>query len=182
MCTCGETEHHITARRMTADGRHVETWSNGAVTGSYGYPLPGCVVVRPRTAEAIERERVAASLVASEVCLYDLDEVQVLYAAARRVARSGGDLADLRAALDAAPPIALRWSTIADDAHGVCRVAVLDRMRWPGLAVWHERGIYEVMTRDGHDTLHGTGVRFRRLCDLAEHLRATSAMRPTVAA
>jgi hypothetical protein len=55
-------------------------------------------------------------------------------------------------------------------------VARLDRIRWPGLTVWHERGRYEIMAiRNGvalgarsREALETTGISFdsqRELCD-----------------
>lgn len=75
ICSCGETTAHVIARRETADGIAVQIWHDGAVTGRYGRALPGIPVARPRTAEAIERERGAARLLADEVSLYNFAEL-----------------------------------------------------------------------------------------------------------
>lgn len=182
-CTCAAVGDHVVAYRRTADGRPVEVWSTGAVTGACGVAIDGVPVARPRTAAAVAVELAAAWLLAGEVSLYELAELPVLHACARRVARAGGSPGDLRAAVAAAEErtrdehaVPIRWEHVSPG----CRVGHLPRLRWPHLAVWHEAGVYEVMVREraeahgGHgETLRGTGMRFSALRDLRAHLATT---------
>lgn len=147
-CPCGDRDEHIVARRYTADRFAVTAFCDGAVT-CFANALPGVPVARPRTAEAWHRERSAMWLFVGEVELYDLDECARLHAACRRVAAKGGGVPELRAELARAeePRINFVWRVEATDSRGdvTARSMVLDRMRWPGLAVWHEAGRYEVL-------------------------------------
>jgi len=174
-CSCGETAPHVIARRETADGIAVQIWHDGAVTGRHGRALPGIPVARPRTAEAIERERSAARLLADEISLYDLAEVPRLYECARRVAAKGGGRRDLLASF---APIDLAWETYQTDRDGkpTVRVACLEEIR---LAVWHECGVYilfEIQRRGfpgcAHmeDVLIPTGFKFATQTALRAHL------------
>lgn len=186
VCSCGADKPHVIASRRTADGTQVEVWDDGAVTGGYGMALPGVPVVRPRTDDARREALAAAWMLAGDVALYDLAEVPALYATARKVAQAGGGAAEFHAALrDAqetparAPALRLQWQTYETDATGrpTVRVAILDRMRWPGLAVWHERGRYLLMNveyianqRRSEPVLVPTGFTFRSQQELATHL------------
>ena len=194
-CTCGNTAPHRVAWRRTADGVHVELWHDGALTGAGGLALPGVPIARPRTEEARRRTLAAGWLVVGELArpseapdaaLYDAADLPGLYAAARRlVARDlGATPGELRAAFAEAEERAalarfpVRWEYVAPD----CRVGHLPRIRWPGLAVWHERGVYEVMVerRGGSGVhtstaLHPTGFRFTTLRDLVRHLTTEQA-------
>ena len=186
VCSCGASTPHVIASRRTADGTQVEVWDDGAVTGGYGMALPGVPVVRPRTDDARREALAAAWMLAGDVALYDLAEVPALYATARKVAQAGGGVAEFHAALrDAqetparAPALRLQWQTYETDATGrpTVRVAILDRMRWPGLAVWHERGRYLLMNveyianqRRSEPVLVPTGFTFRSQQELATHL------------
>jgi hypothetical protein len=72
------------------------------------------------------------------------------------------------------PRILFRWVVQAADAAGrpTLRTAVLDRIRFPGLAVFHERGRYviasEVSWRSG--TYEPTGFAFGSQRELTAHL------------
>jgi hypothetical protein len=125
------------------------------------------------------------------VAAYDLAEVPRLVECARRVAANGGQFGDLRRAFNAPDPTTLRlsWGVREADADGkpTVRVAHLDKMRWPGLAVWHERGRYELMavTRSsapygisGGPVLEPTGFSFATQAALREHLFSVSALTP----
>lgn len=191
-CTCGNASPHRVAWRRTADGVHVELWHDGVLTGVGGLALPGVPIARPRTEEARRRTLAAGWLVVGELArttedpaaaLYDAAELPTLYATARRLVAARGlavTPGELRAAFAEAEERAVverfpvRWETIAPD----CRVGNLPRIRWPGLAVWHERGVYEVMMVQhiaamgarGGDALVPTGFRFTTLRDLVRHL------------
>lgn len=186
-CSCGTSDAHVIAHRMTADGVRVELWDNGAVTGGYGLALPGVPIVRPKTPDARRVALEAAWMVAGDVALYDASEVAALYATARKVAQRGGGVADFHAALREpgtdvdAPRLALHWNVYETDRSGrtTVRVARLDRMRWPGLAVWHEKGKYQIMHVDRFATTHGssevlrpTGISFGSQRELVAHLFA----------
>jgi hypothetical protein len=181
-CTCGEFAPHIIARRKTADDIAVEFWHDGAITGRMGFKLPGVPVVRPRTDAAVSAARAVASLVAGQVELHELAELPRLVDCARRVAARGGSPGDLRAAFAATGErsLTLTWDIYATDRTGkpTVRVAKLDRIRWPGLVVWHERGRYELLAlRNGtalgahnREALHTTGFSFESQRALFAHL------------
>lgn len=181
-CSCGEPSPHVIAKRETADGIGVWIWHDGAITGRHGRGLPGVTIVRPRTAKALESARLAASLIGDDVAMYDAAELPRFYACARKVADRGGSRGDLLAMLSAGdrPTVIYSWQTYATDSTGAitCRVARLDRLRWPGLAVWHERGRYLLMTvvhryapgvRSG-EVLVATGFSFGSQRELTHHL------------
>lgn len=181
-CTCGDRDEHIVARRRTADHFDVTMWCNGCIAQWTGAPLPGVPIARPRTAEAWHRERAAAWLFVGEVELYDLDEVSLLHAACRRVAARGDGVPELRADLVRAeePRVRFDWYVEQRDARGdvTLRTAVLDRVRWPGLVVWHEHGRYEllhtvmatVIGGGRREALESTGFAFASQRELVKHL------------
>ncbi len=81
LCSCGNREPHVTARRATLDGKTVEIWSDGAITGRMGLGLFGD---RPRDPGNLPRYRRAADLLKEEVCLYEMSELRKLVLVARR--------------------------------------------------------------------------------------------------
>jgi hypothetical protein len=180
LCSCGEAEAHIVARRMTADGYSVVLFDRGGICGGMGTSFPGVPFVRPRTPEALSLALRAGWLFMGEVCLYDTGELPALYAAARKVAARHGLPGDLRAemAREAGPrPIPLTWVRLA----GGVRRARLPRLMWPGTWVEHSsRGyevLYEVMANmslgsRSECALAETGIRFARRTELDAHLRA----------
>lgn len=201
-CTCGNAASHRVAWRRTADGTHVELWDSGALTGAMGLALPGVPVARPRTADATRQALAAGWLVAGELertsappgsslCLYDAADLPSLYAVARRLVTSRGlgvtpgELraahaeAEERAAVDRFP---IRWEFVAEG----CRVGHLPRIRWPGLAVWHDRGVYEVVAIERRAAMGGrtgeclvpTGFRFDTLRELVRHLVTEQGVQP----
>lgn len=191
-CACGDARPHRVAWRRTSDGAHVELWHDGSLTGAGGLALPGVPIARPRTEEARREALAAGWLVAGELArssedpsaaLYDAAELPTLYTVARRLVASRGlavTPGELRAAFAetgeraAIERFPVRWETIAPG----CRVGHLPRIRWPGLAVWHERGVYEVMMAQRvaaagartAEALVPTGFRFTALRDLVRHL------------
>lgn len=181
-CSCGETSPHVVARRETADGIGVWIWHDGAVTGRHGRALPGVPVVRPVTSTALGVERAASSMVQEDVCMYDCEELPRLYACARKVAKRGGSRRELVVELAVRQPPSLRfsWVTYATDRSGAvtCRIAMLDRIRWPGLVVWHERGRYELLAlrlgtalgARSREALESTGFAFGSQRELCAHL------------
>jgi hypothetical protein len=164
-CSCGELECHVIARRTTFDGKHVCLWSDGSLTWAFGHAIKGSAF--PRTAEQTERALRAGWLVIGEVEIHNADDVSDLVAAARFVAERSGLPGDVRARLAAMrepkgpAPV---WNVLASDRDGrpTLRVWRLPRLGWPGLAVWHERGRYEVMRAlpgRGADTYEPTGFK-----------------------
>lgn len=182
VCSCGEAEDHVVMRRNTADGITVCLWSDGGVTGLLGMRLRG-VPARPRRPDALAVGR----LFMGEVCLFDQAELGSLYVAAKKARKidsmPGTVLRLMREAQKPRRPV-LSWHVLETDRDGKPqeRVAVLPRLRWPGLAVWDycggrnsSRGRYELVrevSRDGCYESHG--FRFRNLDDMWAHLEATS--------
>ena len=171
------------AKRKTADDRTVVLWSTGAVTGALGFPLAGVPVARPKTADALARELTAGWLMMGEVELYDGDELGTLHEACRHVAARGGTPGDVRARANRTMLPSLRWSIVSADRDGkpTERVAMLPRLRWPGLAVFDfcgsvgsSRGRYQVW-RHSDGTAYPTGCDFGTLADLWVYLLSVSA-------
>lgn len=148
-CSCGCAERHVVTKRLTSDGIGVMLWSTGMVSGRFE-TLPGVPARRPRTAEGQAKAMAAGHLFMGLVELYDLVELPDLYEACERVARRGGVPGDVGLELEAmARPersLYLRFETTCGDARGqwVEQVAVLDRIRWPGLVVCRTRAGYQV--------------------------------------
>lgn len=185
-CTCGNDQPHIVARRRTADDVAVEIWHDGAITGRAGRALPNVPIARPRTEAGRLVAVAAASLVAGEIELYEVTEVPRLVACAKRVAARNGLPGDLRAAFaKESPVLRLVWQVYATDRDGTptVRVAKLDRIRWPGLVVWHECGRYELLVEQcgmsvnarSRSALVPTGFSFNSQHELREHLFANRA-------
>jgi len=141
MCSCGDPESHVIARRRTAQGTAVWLFDDGALA-SWADALPGVPVARPRTPEGRRLTLDAGWLFVGEVEVYDDHELAALYVAAKRIAKRGGTPGDLRAetARELEPKITFHWNDEGD-----YRTCVLPRIEWPGMAVRHERGVYEVM-------------------------------------
>lgn len=73
----------IMAKRLTADGKTVLFWNDGAITsGMHDY-----VAYPPRRADRFDEALRAAWLVAGEVSLYDWAELPTLIKAAREAVR-----------------------------------------------------------------------------------------------
>lgn len=159
-CSCGETKAHTIGRRLTADGKSVLLWSDGSLTWALGYAIKGSAF--PRTADQRRRALVAGWLVIGEVCLRNADEVSDLVKAARWVAERSGLPGDVRKrfhAMHAPKGMVPTWTVLAADRDGkpTTRVWKLPRLGgWARLAVWHERGVYEVMREERRA---GVGVR-----------------------
>lgn len=80
MCTCGNTETHIIAKRQAFDGKSVRLWSDGAITlGAFNqYAIRGSRGASTR--KALE----AGWLAIEEACLYEHGEIRKLATLARR--------------------------------------------------------------------------------------------------
>lgn len=176
-CSCGEQTLHVVARCRTADDAGIAIWSNGAITLTFGHLIKGLPIRQPKSAEQTALRRDAARLFAGEVCLYNLDELPDLYKAALAVAKRGGLPGDVRAefARITEPSVRFAWTTIEADNRGdwVVQCARLDRMRWPGVAIWRTRSHYEVVyahrgSRD--ETYSSRGLRFKDQRALTKHL------------
>lgn len=191
-CSCGEDRPHRVAWRRTSDGVSVELWDSGELTGASGLGIKGVPIVRPRDDDARAAALSAGWLVADELArtnedpeasLYSSTELPLLYATARRLVASRGlgvTPGELRAAFaeaeerDAVARFPIRWEYVAPGA----RAGYLPRIRWPGIALWHENGVYEVMLirrvaglggRSG-ETLVTTGFKFKTLRETIQHL------------
>jgi len=165
-------------RRNTADGITVCLWSDGGVTGLLGVRLRG-VPARPRRADALEVGR----LFLGEACLVSQSELADLYVAAKKARKIDSLPGTVRRLFSESrrprrPVLSWRVLETARDGKPQQRVAVLPRLRWPGLAVWDycggrgsSRGRYELVrevARDGCYESHG--FRFRNLADMWAHL------------
>lgn len=186
-CSCGAANAHIIMRRRTADGFEINLWENGAVTGVLGIGFRGVPVRRPKSPEAIAEAKKAGALLLGEVCLYDADELPVVYEAATRAARIDNMPGTLRRLLRKRRArqgrVALRWTVTEADRDGAPRERVcrLPRLRWPGLVVFDfcggpgsRRGRYRLFrtTLAAPDTATDTGLAFRTLDDLWRHLES----------
>lgn len=80
MCTCGNNEDHIIARRQTADGKTVFGWSDGDITFGMGRYPQGI----GKTRDARVRDRVL-----DQVSLVDASEVAGLIRQVRAEVRLG---------------------------------------------------------------------------------------------
>jgi hypothetical protein len=171
-------------RRRTADGIDVCLWDDGGLSGWFGHALPGVRLRRPRTAKARHDALRAGRLLLGDVCMYDVDELGDLYAAAER-AKDGlpGTMRRIyRERLDQRYALRLTWTVTSTDREGrpTERVARLPRLRWPDLVVWDfcggpgsKLGRYVVHRRlpgRGANTTMATGFSFYRISDLLAFL------------
>jgi len=163
------------ASRRTTDGHIVRLWPDGALTWALGSYIKGSP--QPRSPEQVKRALKAGWLVMGEVELYSDSEVPALIAAARWAADRDGLPGTLRARLHRAPSLRPHWVTLQSDRDGrpVLQVWRLPRLRWPGLAVWREKGRYEVMREVGSSgTYVASGCAFSNLEALSSHLAEVS--------
>lgn len=179
-CPCGEPGTHDVAHRRTYDGRGVILWSDGDLTFAFS-GIPGIGKLRD-----VERARRVGRLVIDDVCIFTADELPLLIQVARKLP-AGALPGDLRAAFRAAgaPSWRLpgRWVTYAADHDGTptCRVWVFPRLGpYARVAIWHERGVYEVMNIDTAKRTHrdqdryvyaSTGFKSRNLRDAFKAVR-----------
>lgn len=149
-CSCGNPADHIIARRATADGKHVYLWSDGSLTWALGFSIRGSA--RPRNAAQRHRALKAGWLVLGEVCLYDANEVTRLVQAARWAADRDNLPGTMRARLSSRKQPNPEWTVLQTDRDGrpTLRVWRLNRIQYPGTAIWHERGRYQVMYEVGN--------------------------------
>ena len=176
-CSCGEHDNHVVRRCRTADDTGLAIWSNGAITLTFGHAIKGLPLRAPKSAEQTRLRRDAARLFAGEVSLYSLEECADLYKAALTVAKRSGLPGDVRAefARLSEPTIRFAWSTLEADNRGdwVVQYTRLDRMRWPGIAIWRTRSHYEVMHSirgSRGETYSTTGLLIRDQRALTKHL------------
>jgi hypothetical protein len=175
----------VIASRRTFDNKTVQLWSDGMITWAFGQYIRGA----PRK-PGLD----VGWAVLGEVEIVDSDDVPLLIKAAQK----GGLPGEIRSRFHAmkrreethseVPAIHLDWQTIDTDRDGrvTARVAVLPRLMYPGLAIWHERGKYEIMrkvTRSpmgylpsrsergrGSDTYEPTGFRGTTLASVLAQL------------
>lgn len=177
LCSCGESAKHVVRRCRTADDVGIAVWSDGAITLTFGHAVKGLPLRAPKSAEQTRLRIGAASLFAGEASLYSLEECADLYKAALIVAKRNGIPGDVRAefARITEPKIRFLWTTIESDNRGdwVVQYTRLDRIRWPGVAIWRTRSHYEVVhaVRGSRDkTYSSSGIRFADQRALTKHL------------
>jgi len=188
-CSCGNTDQHVIARRQTADGYEVNLWENGAITGAMGIGFRSVPLSRPKTQEAVDRALTLGHLLMGDVELYDATDLPALHTAAKRAAARDGLPGTMRrlfteqASARQQLVIPLSWRPINTNNRGEVteRWARLPALRWPGLVVWDfcgsagsSGGRYQVFhrihTHGKDETVVSTGLRFRSLRDLFDHL------------
>ena len=188
LCSCGESSPHVIISRKTVDGIVVNLWDNGAITGILGIGIPKVPLSRPKTPEAVARARALGMLLIGDVELYDSSELPGLYAAAKRAAAKDGLPGTMRRIFaeqntDTRLVLHLDWRPVKTDNRGRVteRYARLPALRWPGLIVWDfcgaegsSGGRYEVFHRvhsqGKEETIQTTGLRFKSLRELFDHL------------
>lgn len=166
-------EPHVIARRSTYDGKHVLLWDDGSLTWALGYSIKGSA--HPRTEKQRETALRAGWLVMGEVSLYEADEVPDLIKAARWVAQRSGDPGDVRKRFHekTSPRLIPQWTVLETDRDGrpTLRVWRLPRLRYPGTAIWDERGRYEIMYEiDRSGTYRPSGLRAASLREIVSML------------
>lgn len=185
-CTCGEAHPHVAARRVTADGAHVEVWSDGAVTAPLGLGFDGIPVARPKTAAAVERQRCVGWMFAAWASVFDRDELPKWYRACRDAVRRGGDerLARQIHRELCRPRVSVAWTVHRADRFGrpTERQARLPRMWWPGMAVVDcctgPRRYSVVYIIPGTDTIEPySGLDFATWAEVEAHLHTVRGAR-----
>lgn len=160
----------VIATRKTADDIVVQLWSDGAITTGMGT----VVGQEARSEEKLSLYLAAGWLVMGEVELYDASEVKRLLLAARWTAERGLDPGAMRERLHQKVTLKPIWTTLEADRAGkpTLQCWVLPRLRWPGLAVFREKGAYSICQEVGHrsGTYSPTGFEFSNLRQLTDHL------------
>lgn len=181
------TEHEIIIRRKTSDGIFVCGWDDGAITSPLGYAIKGVPVARPRTEDAIERERWVMWLFMGEVCLYEYDELAMLHKACRKAVKkcglraTGGDVRDI---LAEPAKIPMKWTVTATDRDGRTTERQCRFRMGPlsGVAVFWIRGRGYMTGRVVRDARAADpvfvpdGLRFTNLKSLNAHLQDVAAL------
>lgn len=162
------------ARRLTSDGKAVELYDDGSLTGAMGFAIKGSWFnPKPKNRERALR---AGWLVLGDVEFYSRSELPNLVKAARWAAdRDGlpGTMRDRYAKLTgvaskpglsagAPSPVSVnvmkpQWVVVRADARGkpTERVWEMHRMSpWSGHAVFHERGKYWLMRASRRDGVY----------------------------
>jgi hypothetical protein len=162
----------VMARRRTADGMIVELWSDSSVTtGAFGTIVVGATAAA--SDETVRLNVLAGWLAINDACLYDAAEIRALVLAARKGVRQASvdPLAYMRRAMNGPAAIKPVWSVLETDRDGrpVVRVWRLPALAFGrGMAVWNERGCYELMREipGSRGTYAPTGIRASSLRDL----------------
>jgi hypothetical protein len=87
-CSCGCSEVHEVAWRRTADNKRVTFWSDGPVTGPFGFNLRG--VGSAKSAWSTKRDLRAVWIVADLVGFLDFSEVGAAVKTARKLCEKSG--------------------------------------------------------------------------------------------
>lgn len=164
------TEADVVGRRKTAQGHTVKLWADGSLTWTLNQYVEGSP--HPRSPQHVEVALRAGWLVLGDLELYEDDEVPSLVAAARWAAERGLGPAEMRQHLHQDPVLHPVWTVLESDRDGRPKIRVwrLPRMRWPGLAVWLDRGTYTICQHVGGDAYQTTGMTFKNLRDLSTFL------------
>ena len=160
---CDVSDGRIIASRKTADDKRIYLWSDGDLTWAFGHAVSG--VRLPR-----DGDLTVGWAVLGDVALYDAAEVPQLIKAAQK----GGSPGDIRRRFErtakrrAQPRVRLFWEVLEADRDGrpKVRVAKLPRITFgPGLAIWNERGRYDVVRENprGSNIYENTGFSFTTL-------------------
>lgn len=159
-CSCGNTATHDVAHRRTIDNRGVILWSDGDLTFAFG-GIPGVGKLRDRS-----RAMQVGWLVLGEVCLVTAADMPRLVQTARKLPAAALP-GDLRSAFHAPAEsdwrLPGRWVVYTADRDGkpTCRVWVFPRLGiYSNIAIWHERGVYEVMNREVAPRTHAHQDRY----------------------
>lgn len=166
-----KSPREVIASRRTLDGERIKLWSDGTITAS-SFNL---VVGRPaRTQQQLDLYLTAGWLLMDEVEVYDKSEVRSLLEAARWAAKRNLGPGDMRKRLHQPVKLTPIWTTLETDRDGkpTLQCWVLPRVRWPGLSVWREHGLYSLCQEVGHKTgtYSPTGIEFKNLKELSTYL------------
>jgi hypothetical protein len=191
----------VIARRSTFDGKPILLWSDGDLTFSLGRGIPKLRIPRGSSTLALaagwlvlgevelyEAAEVAALAKAALESSRRGESPGEFRARAgrmltkgsrRRTAGSGAGAASAggkRGGGAGKGGLVPRWEVLEADRDGKPRLRVwrLPRIFYAGLAVWHERGVYEIMeeARRGSGTYRPTGFRRKTLREIMDLLPA----------
>lgn len=160
----------VIAKRQSADHVTIKLWSDGSVTTGMNI----IIGQGARTQKALGWYLAAGWLAMGDVELYDSSEIRDLLLAARWAAERGLGPDEMRTHLHQKPNLKPIWTVLQADRDGkpTLKCWVLPRLRWPGLAVFHERGTYQLCQEIGHKTgtYEPTEFEFANLRQLTDHL------------
>jgi hypothetical protein len=80
----------VIARRWTLDNIEVCLWSDGVISGAYGFKLKHVPLQRIQTPERQQQARKVGWLMLGHVCILSSDELGLLFKAAMKAAKGDG--------------------------------------------------------------------------------------------